>query len=46
MWVQEHSNVLSSQELLQTNGGHSERDSHNATEVANTNFAMEAGKIS
>lgn len=46
MWVREHSNVLSSQELLQTKGSSSERDSHNVTDVANRNFALETGKTS
>jgi len=44
MWVQEHSNVLSSQKLLETKGSFSERDSHNVTDVAKRNFALEIGK--
>jgi hypothetical protein len=46
MWVPEHSNVLSSKGFLETKGSTSERDSHNVTDVAKRNFALEIGETS
>jgi hypothetical protein len=46
MWMPEHSNAPSSQELLETKGSPSERDSHDVTEVANRKFSLEIGKTS
>jgi hypothetical protein len=44
MWVPEHSHVLSRQEILETKGNLSERDSHNVTDIVNINFALKQRK--